>query len=63
VQRGKKEVSREGKLSFSKTPNAVVASDDEASSQPSYIGPIAAMEFNRMKRELETCKKVRSFYS
>jgi hypothetical protein len=62
VQRGKREVSREGKLSLSKAPNAVVASDDEASSQPSYSGPIATMEFNRMKRELETCKKVRSFY-
>jgi len=63
VHRGKREVSREGKLSLSKAQNAIVASDDEASSQPSYNGPIATMEFNRMKRELETCKKVRSLYS
>jgi hypothetical protein len=63
MSRGRKEVSREGKLSLARAPNAAVASDDEAGSQPSYSGPIATMEFNRIKRELEASKKVRSVSS
>ena len=63
IPRGRKEVSREGKLSLAKSPNAVAASDDEVGSQPNYSGPIAAMEFTRMKRELEAFKKVCSFHS
>jgi hypothetical protein len=62
VQRAKSEVSREGKHSFAKASSVVVASDDEGGSQLSYTGPIATLEFNRLKRELETCKKVRSFH-
>ena len=61
MQRGKREAPRESKHSFSKAPNAVIASDDEAGSQLNYSGPIATMEFNRMKRELEAYKKVCSF--
>jgi len=59
--RGRREVSHESKHSLAKAPNAVAASEDEA--QPSYSGPIATMEFNRMKRELETFKKVCYFSS
>ena len=55
--RGKKEVSRDGKQSSAKT-SAVAISDDEVGPQPSYSGPIATMEFNRMRRELESLKKV-----
>jgi hypothetical protein len=58
MPRGRREVSRESKLSSAKSPNAVAASDDEAGSQPNYSGPIATMEFTRMKRELEAFKKV-----
>jgi hypothetical protein len=56
--RGKKEVSRDGKQSSAKTSSAVAISDDEVGPQPSYSGPIATMEFNRMRRELESLKKV-----
>jgi hypothetical protein len=62
VPRGRREVSHEGKVSLAKAPNAVAAADDEVGSQPSYSGPIATMEFNRMKRELETFKKVCCFF-
>lgn len=55
--RGKKEVSRDGKQSSVKA-SAIAVSDDEVGPQPSYTGPIAAMEFNRMRRELESLKKV-----
>jgi hypothetical protein len=58
ARRGRKEVSRDGKQSSSKASNAVAISDDEVGPQPSYSGPIAAMEFNRMRRELESLKKV-----
>jgi hypothetical protein len=61
--RGRKEASRDGKQSSAKASNAVVISDDEVGSQPSYGGPIAAMEFNRMRRELESLKKVCPFRS
>jgi hypothetical protein len=56
--RGRKEVSRDGKQSSAKASNAAAISDDEVGPQPSYSGPIAAMEFNRMRRELESLKKV-----
>ena len=56
LPRGRREVS------LAKAPNAVAASEDEVGSQPSYSGPIATMEFNRMKRELETFKKVCCFF-
>jgi hypothetical protein len=60
VLRGKKEkeVSRDGRQSSAKASSAVAISDDEVGPQPSYSGPIAAMEFNRMRRELESLKKV-----
>ena len=58
LPRGRREVSQEGKHPLAKAPNAVPISEDEAGSQPSYSGPIATMEFNRMKRELEAFKKV-----
>jgi len=58
MPRGRKEGSRDGKSSSAKAPSAVAVSDDEVGSQPSYSGPIAAMEFNRMRRELESLKKV-----
>ena len=61
LPRGRREVSQEGKHSLAKAPNAVPVSEDEAGPQPSYSGPIATMEFNRMKRELETFKKVCCF--
>ncbi len=57
--RGRKEVSRDGKQSSAKASSIVAVSDDEAGPQPSYSGPIATMEFNRMRRELESLKKVR----
>lgn len=50
--------SREGRRPSTKASSIAVASDDEAGPQASYSGPIAAMEFNRMKKELETLKKV-----
>lgn len=49
ILRGKKEVSRDGKLSSAKASSVVAASDDEVGPQPSYTGPIASMEFNRMR--------------
>jgi hypothetical protein len=49
--------SREGRRPSTKAPSVAAASDDEAGPQASYSGPIATMEFNRMKRELETLKK------
>lgn len=58
VPRGRKEVSRDGKQSLAKGSSAVAISDDEVGPQPSYSGPIASMEFNRMRRELESLKKV-----
>ena len=61
LPRGKREVSHESKPSSTKAPNAVAASEDEVGSQPGYSGPIATMEYNRMKRELETFKKVCRF--
>ena len=60
--RGMKEVSRDGKQSSAKSSSAVAISDDEGP-QTSYSGPIAAMEFNRMRRELESLKKVRLLLS
>ena len=59
--RGRREVPHESKLSLAKAPNGVAAPEDDVGSQPSYSGPIATMESNRMKRELETFKKVCSF--
>ena len=56
--RGRKEASRDGKQSSAKAPSAIAVSDDEAGPQPSYSGPIATMEFHRMRRELESFKKV-----
>jgi hypothetical protein len=53
--------SREGRRPSTKAPSVAAASDDEAGPQASYSGPIATMEFNRMKRELETLKKVCPF--
>ncbi len=50
--------SREGRRPSTKAPSVAAASDDEAGPQASYSGPIATMEFNRMKKELETLKKV-----
>jgi len=58
ILRGRKEASRDGKQSSAKASSAVAISDDEVGPQPSYSGPIAAMEFNRMRRELESLKKV-----
>ena len=58
MPRGRKEVSRDGKQPSAKAPSAVAITDDEVGPQPSYSGPIAAMEFNRMRRELESLKKV-----
>lgn len=49
--------SREGRRPSTKVPSVAAASDDEAGPQASYSGPIATMEFNRMKKELETLKK------
>jgi hypothetical protein len=63
ISRGRKEVSRDGKLPLAKAPSVVAASDDEVGAQPSYSGPIATMEFNRMRRELESLKKVCPLYS
>jgi hypothetical protein len=63
IPRGRKEVSRDGKLSSAKASSVVAASDDEVGPQPSYSGPIATMEFNRMRRELELLKKVCFFWS
>jgi hypothetical protein len=60
--RGRKEVSRDGKLSSAKASSVVAASDDEVGPQPSYSGPIPSMEFNRMRRELEVLKKVYFFH-
>ncbi|KAI9510015.1 hypothetical protein F5148DRAFT_1147846 [Russula earlei] len=53
IPRGRKELSREGKISSTNTPNIIAASDDEAA-PPNYSSP---MELNRMKRELEALKK------
>jgi len=49
--------SREGRRPSTKASSVVAVSDDEAGPQASYSGPIATMEFNRMKKELETLKK------
>jgi len=49
--------SREGRRPSTKTSSAAAASDDEVGPQASYSGPIATMEFNRMRKELETLKK------
>jgi hypothetical protein len=59
MPRVRKEMSRDGKLSSAaKASSVVAASDDEVGPQPSYSGPIASMEFSRMRRELELLKKV-----
>ena len=50
--------SREGRRPSTKPSSIAAVSDDEAGPQASYSGPIAAMEFNKMKKELETLKKV-----
>ncbi|KAH9172210.1 hypothetical protein EDB89DRAFT_1966623 [Lactarius sanguifluus] len=50
-------VSREGRRPSTKVPSVAAASDDEAGPQASYNGPIATLEFNRMKKELEALKK------
>ncbi|KAH9971752.1 hypothetical protein BGW80DRAFT_1561478 [Lactifluus volemus] len=57
VPRGMREVSREGRHSSAKAPSVPVISNDEAGPQSTYGGPIAALEFNRMKRESEALKK------
>ncbi|KAI9440784.1 hypothetical protein H4582DRAFT_2074572 [Lactarius indigo] len=54
-------ISREGRRPSTKVPSVAAASDDDAGPQASYSGPIATMEFNRMKKELETLKKVCPF--
>lgn len=54
-------VSREGRRPSTKASSVAAASDDEAGPHASYSGPIATMEFNRMKKELETHKKVCPF--
>ena len=51
-------VSRESRRPSTKTSSVAAASEDEAGPHASYNGPIATMEFNRMKKELETLKKV-----
>lgn len=53
LQRGRKEASRDRKQ-----PSAVAISDDEVGPQTSCSGPIASKEFHRMRRELESLKKV-----
>lgn len=53
--------SREGRRPSTKASSVAAASDDEAGPHASYSGPIATMEFNRMKKELETLKKVCPF--
>jgi hypothetical protein len=58
MPRGRKEVSRDGKQPSAKASSTVAVSDDDVGPQTSYSGPIAAMEFNRMRRELESLKKV-----
>jgi hypothetical protein len=64
MPRGRKEVSRDSKLSSAaKTSSVVAASDNEVGPQPSYGGPIASTEFNRMRRELELLRKVCFFRS
>lgn len=61
ISRSKREVSREGRYSSAKASSVAVVSDDEAGPPSTYGGPVTAMEFNRMKRELEALKKVCSF--
>jgi hypothetical protein len=61
--RGRREAPHEGKLSSARAPSAVAVSDDEMVPQSSYSGPITSLEFGRMKRELETLKKVCLFRS
>jgi hypothetical protein len=50
--------SREGRRPSTKASSVAAASDDDAGLQANQSGPIATMEFSRMKRELETLKKV-----
>ncbi|KAI0251384.1 hypothetical protein BJV78DRAFT_1211070 [Lactifluus subvellereus] len=57
IPRSKREVSREGKHSSAKASSVAAVSDDEAGPPSTYGGPIVAMEFNRMKRDLEALKK------
>ncbi len=52
--------SRDGRRTSAKAPSVVAASDDELGTA-GYCGPIATMEFNRMKKELEMLMKVRPF--
>ena len=54
--------SREGRRPSTKASSVAAVSDDEVGPQASYSGPIAAMEFNRLKKELETLKKVCMFF-
>jgi hypothetical protein len=49
--------SREGRRPSTKASSVAAASDDDAGLQANQSGPIATMEFSRMKRELETLKK------
>jgi len=63
MPRGRRDVSHDGKVSSAKTPSIIAASDDETGPQPNYSGPIASMEFTRLKRELEVLKKVCSLHS
>ena len=49
--------SRDGRRPSTKASSVTAVSDDEAGPQGSY-SPIATMEFNRMKKELEMLKKV-----
>jgi hypothetical protein len=62
IPRNKREVSHEGKHSSGKAPSISAISDDETGPQSIYGGPIA-VEFNRMKKELEALKKVCSSHS
>jgi hypothetical protein len=63
IPRSKRDVSHEGRHTSGKAPSVAAVSDDEAVPQPTYGGPIATMEFNWIKRELEALKKVCSFHS